>query len=306
MPDDCDLIGALLFGSATNGNPYNTALIVCNFCVVVTFVVSTVSKNYSQVDKIWSIVPAVYAWIPVCDERTLLMAICATIWAVRLTWNFARRGGYQWPPWKGDEDYRWEEIQKGNLVKVLTKPVPWMLFNLGFISFYQNVLLLLIAYPSFVAYTAANDCETARHGLGLLDWVAAACFLACIVIEGIADNQQYAFQTEKYRQRNAGEPLTGDYADGFNQSGLFAIVRKPNYAAEQGIWISFYVFSVSAIGVNWSGIGWILLVLLFQGSGWFTESLTIPKYPKYKEYQQRVPLYLPNPFMKRDDTKKSK
>ena len=145
-----------------------------------------------------------------------------------------------------------------------------------------------------------------NRGWGLLTGLLHACFLACIVIEGIADNQQYAFQTEKYRQRNAGEPLTGDYADGFNQSGLFAIVRKPNYAAEQGIWISFYVFSVSAIGVNWSGIGWILLVLLFQGSGWFTESLTIPKYPKYTEYQQRVPLYLPNPFMKRDDTKKSK
>ena len=24
----------------------------------------------------------------------------------RLTYNFNRRGGYSWPPWKGDEDYR--------------------------------------------------------------------------------------------------------------------------------------------------------------------------------------------------------
>mmetsp|Transcript_27093 Transcript_27093/g.27462 ORF Transcript_27093/g.27462 Transcript_27093/m.27462 type:complete len:115 (-) Transcript_27093:134-478(-) len=89
----------------------------------------------------------------------------------------------------------------------------------------------------------------------------------------------------------------GDYADGFCQSGLFSIVRKPNYAAEQSIWICFYLFAVAATGgnfLNWSIIGGLKLTMLFQGSGFFTEKLTLMKYPEaYAKYQRRVPLYVP-------------
>jgi steroid 5-alpha reductase family enzyme len=127
-------------------------------------------------------------------------------------------------------------------------------------------------------------------------------FLAFVVIESIADNQQFAFQTEKYRLKDAGKPLEGEYADGFNHSGLFSIVRKPNYAAEQAIWICFYLFSVASVQgeqyCNWSIIGCILLCMLFQGSGSFTEKITLTKYPKYREYMTAIPLYVPNPFQR--------
>jgi steroid 5-alpha reductase family enzyme len=131
-----------------------------------------------------------------------------------------------------------------------------------------------------------------------LDYVATLLLLTAVFVESIADNQQFAFQSEKNRLRAANAPLTGEYADGFNQSGLFALVRKPNYACEQCVWISFYLFSIAATQCeqlwNWSGMGWVLLCLLFQGSGWFTESITISKYPKYKHYQKSTPLYVPN------------
>lgn len=229
------------------------------------------------------------------------MAILATIWGLRLTYNFSRRGGYSWPPWKGEEDYRWEQIRQGHYLKILQNPIMWMLFNLVFISLYQNVLLLLIVTPSFVAYTMATDpsCVGSAAPLNLMDWGVAGLIVMFIVIESFADNQQYKFQTEKYRQINAGVKLEGEYKDGFCQSGLFAIVRKPNYAAEQSIWIAYYFFSVSATGgtlMNWSMVGWVLLVLLFQGSGALTEKLSIMKHPTYTLYQKRVPLYVPNPF----------
>jgi len=290
----------LLEGIGELGCPYNTAVLFCAFVVALTFIVSTLSCNYSQVDKLWSIVPAVYTWIAVCDARTLLMACLSTIWAIRLTWNFNRRGGYKWPPWDGDEDYRWKQIQEGRFLTIMTNPVVWHLFNFGFISVYQNIILLLIACPSFVAYTASKECAgRSQHQLVALDWAAASMFLLFVVIESIADNQQYAFQIEKYRLKDKGEPLAGEYADGFKQSGLFAFVRKPNYAAEQAIWVTFYLFSIAATGNlwNWSAIGMILLILLFQMSGWFTELLTLSKYPKYAEYMKRVPLFLPNSFL---------
>jgi steroid 5-alpha reductase family enzyme len=38
-----------------------------------------------------------------------------TVWGARLTFNFARKGGYSWKFWSGEEDYRWEEVRKNPL-----------------------------------------------------------------------------------------------------------------------------------------------------------------------------------------------
>jgi len=69
------------------------------------FLVSTITKNYSHVDKLWSIAPIPYAWqiayLGDWNERLILMAVLVTIWGVRLTYNFARRGAYQWKFWLG-------------------------------------------------------------------------------------------------------------------------------------------------------------------------------------------------------------
>ena len=80
------------------------------------FVVSEITKNYSQVDKLWSIVPILYTWVVAVhsdfNERLVLMATLASIWGARLTFNFARRGGYSWIPWQGEEDYRWAVLRQ--------------------------------------------------------------------------------------------------------------------------------------------------------------------------------------------------
>jgi len=302
MGEQCDLLSSLRYinGDGTY-NPYLIAFVCCTFYAALTFTVSTWKSNYSQVDKLWSIVPFLYTWMTVTDERTAVMAFLATIWGVRLTANFYRRGGYQWPPWEGDEDYRWAHVKEGNPWKILRNPTVFLFFNLFFISIYQNILLLLITAPSFVAWTASSDpafhdCYTPFNFFGL-DGLATLLVIFFIAIETIADNQQYTFQTEKYRQKNAGVEMKGDYKDGFCQSGLFAYVRKPNYTAEQCIWISYYIFSIAAMGgklLNWSIIGSTLLVLLFKDSGALTENITLKKYPNYSEYQKRVPLYIPS------------
>jgi len=297
----CDLVGSIWEGVGTENSPYRFAAALFIASVATTFVTSTLTKNYSQVDKLWSILPVLYTWIPVCDSRTLLMACLASVWGIRLTFNFYRRGGYCWPPWQGDEDYRWSVIQSGGFLPILKNPVVWMIFNFGFISFYQNVILLWIAAPSFVAYTMATTSACRKEAgenieLGVGDVLTAIVFLGFVLIEAFADKQQYDFQTEKHRRKKAGEPLTGEYADGFKQSGFFSIVRKPNYAAEQAIWATFFVFSLPEASWNWSFFGILQLVFLFQTSGWFTEKISKSKYETYADYMRRVPLYVPNPF----------
>jgi steroid 5-alpha reductase family enzyme len=259
------------------------------FVVLLTFVVGQLTRNNSQVDKLWSIVPAPYAWYMTwkggMDERMVLMSILVTIWAARLTYNFARRGGYSWKFWEGEEDYRWEVLRQRPGFK---NPFVWLLFNLLFICFYQNTLIFLFTLP-----VLSGLAENATP-LGLWDYLLAAVYVGLVIMEYIADQQQYDFQTEKYRRINAGEPL-GDYADGFVQTGLWSKMRHPNYFAEQSIWVVFYLFSVAATGewLNWTLAGSVLLIILFKGSSDFSEEISAKKYPAYKEYQKKVGRFIP-------------
>lgn len=252
------------------------------------FVVSTLTDNYSQVDKLWSIMPAVYAWMIAyhagMEPRLVLIAGLISLWAVRLTFNFARRGGYSWKFWTGEEDYRWAILRAKPEFAAKWK---WFLFNLFFISFYQMGLVMLITLPMV---------KTLGGGpLALADYLLAGAVVLVVILEFIADQQQWNYQKEKYRLKNAGLPLTGIYEKGFTHTGLWAFMRHPNYAAEQTVWILIYGFSVIATGVwiNWTIAGCLLLVVLFKGSSDFSEKISEEKYPAYKEYQKRVPRFVP-------------
>jgi steroid 5-alpha reductase family enzyme len=256
------------------------------------FMVAELTRNCSQVDKLWSINPMIYSWFITAsfgfDTRMVLMSLLVSIWGIRLTYNFNRRGGYSWKFWTGEEDYRWNVVRKN---PALRGRLRWGLFNLFFISLYQNALILLFTLPVLVA---SNGMDTP---LNWIDVAAAAGMLAFVLIETLADQQQYIFQTEKQRRIKSNEPL-GTYAAGFISTGLWSKVRHPNYASEQAIWLSFYLFSVAATGrwFNWSLAGAVLLMILFQSSAEFSEGISASKYHGYKAYQKRVSRFFPKLF----------
>lgn len=254
------------------------------------FVVGEISRNNSQVDKIWSIIPIAYVWYIAyrggLTPKMILMASLVTVWGIRLTYNFARRGAYTWKFWAGEEDYRWEELRKR---PGFNNPIIWGLFNFFFISAYQNTLIFLFSLPILTLLGDNID-----NSIGMTDILVSILFLAAVTFEYIADQQQYDFQTEKHRRIGHNEPL-GQYEHGFVRTGLWGIVRHPNYAMEQSVWILFYLFSVIATGqwINWSIMGCLLLVILFKGSSDFSEEISARKYPLYKEYQRTVPRFIP-------------
>jgi steroid 5-alpha reductase family enzyme len=153
-------------------------------------------------------------------------------------------------------------------------------FNVTFICMYQHLLLLLIVLPSYVAQRAG-----AAAPLTVVDAAATAIFLALLVLESAADQQQWVFQQSKRgllpkrcalrrfvaslaplphfrtlvrcadesrfasctrRCSNRRPELAADYARGFLTGGLFGWSRHPNFFAEQSMWWAYYLFAVAA------------------------------------------------------------
>jgi len=265
--------------------------VIILFCTVfICFLVGELSHNYSQTDKVWSLMPIVYSMVTLyafpSSPRIWLMSMLVIVWGLRLSYNFYRKGGYNIVPWKGEEDYRWGILRKH---PILQKGIRISLFNLLFISFYQQVLILLFSTPLLLA--AKNP----TANLTELDYLAAMGMFLFILIETIADNQLYSFQTQKHQKKQVNDKFSSSLKKGFLTEGLWNRVRHPNYVAEQAIWVCFYFFGVAATGqwFNWTLTGPVLLILLFAGSSEFTERISMEKYPEYKNYKQQVPRFIP-------------
>ena len=259
--------------------PLLVCLVICAAVIAATWVASLVTREYSWVDRIWSVVPVVYVWVFAVssgfDARLVLMAALVTAWGIRLTFNFARKGGYR----AGGEDYRWAVLRER------MSPLAYQLFNLFFISIYQNVLILLFCLPAFTVF------ESGGSPLGVWDLVLSVVFLAFLVGEGVADQQQWVFHRWKAAERAAGRAPR----PGFLTTGLFRVSRHPNFFFEQAQWWVFYGFAIAATGVwlHWTIAGAVLLTLLFIGSTVFTESISRAKYPDYDDYRARTSAVVP-------------
>lgn len=255
---------------------------------VACWILSLITRDTSWVDRAWSIVPVAYVWIFVAGAfangdgsvRIVLMGVLATAWGARLTFNFARKGGYA-----GVEDYRWA-ILRGRM-----RPWQFQVFNVLFIIGYQMTLLVLITLPALVA---------AEHPAALTGWDAlfVAAFLGFLVGETVADQQQWGFHQ---RKKQAG----GTLAPGFLTTGLFRYSRHPNFFFEQAQWWAFYALGATAAVAGGAGfvggalnptiVGPALLTLLFIGSTIFTESITASKYPAYAAYKRSTSMLIPLP-----------
>ena len=263
-------------------SPYLDAFSICLGIMASTWLLSVITREYSWVDRIWSIAPAVYA-IYVAEaaafENTRLnvMTILVTLWAIRLTYNYASKGGY----WKGGEDYRWEIIQN----KV--KPWQFQVFNATFISPYQNVLIFLFVAPMHTAWLHQDV------PFGLWDIVGTILFAGLLILETVADLEMFRFQEDKKARIARGETVDPPFYD----QGLYRYSRHPNYFAEIGQWwvLNLFAVAASATWLNWTLIGAFLLHALFEGSTRFTESISLSKYPSYADYQKRVSRLIPLP-----------
>ena len=241
---------------------------ICGGVAAACWLASVLTREYSWVDRLWSVIPVIYVWVFAAragDPRAILVAVLVTIWGARLTFNFARRGGYA----PGGEDYRWG---------VIRSRIPgwaFAVFNLVFIAAYQNALLLAIALP---AWTMVDN----PVPLGAYDVVASVLFLGFLVGEMVADQQRWDF----HRAHPEGGVL---------RTGLFRCSRHPNYFFEIAQWWVVFAFAAVAAGTPllWTGAGAVFLTLLFLGSTAFTEWISKSRYPEFEDYRRVTSMLVP-------------
>ena len=271
------------------GAPYGDALYLCIVLIIVCWVLSIVTREYSWVDRIWSIVPAVYCLMVAIaqdfeDTRVNVMTILVCCWGARLTANYAVKGGY----WKGGEDYRWVYL-RSRLSKL-----QFQLMNIFVTAIGQLLIVWMFTSPIHQAWLAWQEAQAGQSAPPLwnwLDWVALCLFVGFLAVETIADYQMLKFQNTKKRKLAAGEEV----AQPFINHGLFAYSRHPSYLSEMIMWLAFYLFAIAASKqvLDWTGIGWLLLVMTFIGSTRLSENISASKYPTYEDYQRTVPKFIP-------------
>lgn len=286
-------------------NPFVSGLAFSIFLIPFFLFASEINQNWSQIDRVWSILPTIYnihwaVWSHMAglsSSRLDLRLAVSIIWSIRLTFNYWRRGGYK----IGSEDYRWAIIYKR-----IGQPA-FFILDVLFISSIQNILLFLVTCPSYISVLVAKlDTVSGAKPVGALDYFFAGTVLWLVGQTFVADQQQWDYQTAKYKYRDTAKIPTGsgftaeELELGFRTTGLWAYSRHPNFATEQMVWWTFYLWSSITAGTpfNWTAIGPAIYTSIFLGSTPITEYITRSKYPEYKQYQQQVGMFLPMSFSK--------
>ena len=272
-------------------NPFLISVYVLLLSIAFCFFAGLITGNYSHVDRLWSVLPAVYVliWLPeyMSNPRFIIPAIIVILWCIRLSTNFAIKGGYAFSFKKGfyGEDYRWE---------VLRKKIPnrafFELFNLFFISGFQLTLIFFFTLPLFYLGKISGP-------ISKIEIILFAVHLLLLLFETIADIQQL-----NYYKKRSNESYKNDKRVqlGFNTYGLWRISRHPNYVCEISQWIVVYLYF--AVGFNYTILGSLILVLLFIGSTIMAESITSSKYPQYALWKKLTPPWIPFPiFIKKQN-----
>ncbi|KAK9479352.1 hypothetical protein V1514DRAFT_328414 [Lipomyces japonicus] len=251
-------------------------------------------NNFTLVDKLWSIITfassvnlIVHDYLvyeSISRKEIYLLALLA-IWAWHLTVEYIRRGGLE----PGHEDHRWPGVKSGK------SNIQLFFFGIAFVAIWEPLMLVNITQPvSIILESRDKDA-----GVSDIFFLFAIAFF--IYLERVFDDVQQNYQNAKRKYESLGE-VTDEYTQdelerGFCTQGPFGFSRHPNFAAEQYIWLSLYLWGAYSSGrlINWSAIGTFSFLGFVYISAVHTEAHSSLKYPQYKLYQQSVAMLLPLP-----------
>ncbi|MBF9134966.1 DUF1295 domain-containing protein [Plantactinospora sp. S1510] len=270
--------GVLTWLLAGARHPLTGALYADVVATLLVFAASMVLRNASVYDPYWSVAPPLImiGWIVSADDgvvlRQFLVTALVTVWALRLTANWA--GG-----WSGlrHEDWRYRQLRAQTRGRL-----PWWLVSLGGIQSMPTLVVFAGLLPGWPA--VAGD-----RALGPLDVVAVLVAAGAIGLEAIADDQLRRFTADPANR--------GRICD----RGLWRYSRHPNYLGEIAFWWGLWLFGLAADPTWWWTVAGPLVVLtLFVGATIpLMERRSLDRRPGYAAHRREVPMLFPRPTIRR-------
>ncbi len=200
---------------------------------------------------------------------TLLLAAGIVFWGLRLGIFVTRRElskGYV-------KERDWIDKEYGKI----TLPIKFAIW----IS--VSVLYLMMVSPLLFSLESPASGGTAAAIFQIIGFVLMA---GGLILEGIADKQKSAFKA-----KNPGT---------FCNTGLYSLVRCPNYLGEIIFWIGVWVMGIGfyKTALEWiiSVIGMVCIVYIMFGSTKRLEKTQISRYgnnPEFQLYSKSVPILIP-------------
>lgn len=144
----------------------------------------------------------------------------------------------------------------------------------------QGVSAWIISLPFLYRLLQDPGAKVPLSDITTIEWTGMTVALIGLVIETVADQQKSSFKNEE----GNGSKLY--------KSGLYSIVRYPNYLGEILFWVGIFIASLGAIyGIRWIAIVSpiiIVVLLLFVSGIPIIEKKRAEKHGSNKEYQTYV------------------
>ena len=217
-------------------------------------------------------------YMEVVDGGTIAMCILFLIYGCRL-------GGYLLIREIKSASYRStmkKEIKDGTSMKMVAKVSIWVSCALLYAFQVSPLLFRLMDAQSVLD----NNTEAVIGNTDVVAVVGAAIMALGIILESAAD-----FQKSKAKKVNPSR---------FCDSGLYKIVRCPNYLGEVLFWTGVFVSSVNIYANAWqwiaAAIGYVCIVYIMFGGARRLELRQNRNYgddPEYQAYVKKTPILLP-------------
>jgi len=267
-------VAGILVAWASGAHPITAAFYGDIVATLVVFALSMAVGNSSLYDPYWSVAPPVIAagWLTVVasgsPSRQSLVLLLITLWAIRLTANWA-------VGWQGlsHEDWRYVQLRGETRGRM-----PWWLLSLTGIQLMPTLMVfagMLSVWPALIG----------NRTLNVIDAIALVVTGGAIVVEALADVQLRRFTGDPANRGRVAEV------------GLWRWTRHPNYLGEITFWWGLWLFGIAAApDWWWTVVGPVAMVALFVFvSVPLMERRSQQRRPDYAEYAQRVPALLPRP-----------
>jgi len=164
------------------------------------------------------------------------------------------------------KDYRFDEFRSS-----------WT----GFLKFWilQSVSIWIISLPIIIALSKS---DISFYVIGFIVWLIGW------ILEAVADFQKFTFKSKPENKEK------------FIRTGLYSIVRHPNYLGEVLCWVGVFIDVIPVLsGWEWLTIIspiWVIVLLLFVSGLPLLDKNAVKKYshdPDYQKYRKNTKAVFP-------------